>query len=214
LIGIVANKMVEALARPAILIAVNEDLGTARGSARSIEGYHIFEALSACGPLLLRCGGHQGAAGFEFDPTRLDDLRARLREIGESTLPTDLLQPRLHLDAELAADDLTLDLARLLAQLEPFGNGNPQPVFLSRSLPVRRQLRIAGKGRAGVDHLKLFLAGPNGRPLEAIAWRSWNRAGAAPEGAALDLCYSLDVNRYNGTEAVQLTLVDFRSPED
>jgi single-stranded-DNA-specific exonuclease len=213
IIGNVASRMAETQARPAVLIAMNEDLETARGSARSIQGYHIFDALSQCRDLLDRCGGHAAAAGFEMHITRLDDLRAALRRVAEETLPDDLLQPAVRIDRELSPADLTLDLARDLARLEPFGHGNPKPVFMTRALTVVRQLRLTSSRKVGADHLKLFLAGAGRAPIEAVFWRTWPRAPQAPAGAHLDLCYELELNHFNGMVTLQLSLTDFRPTE-
>ncbi len=214
IIGIVASRIVETLSRPAVLVAINETTGRARGSARSIAGYHIFEALSACGEVFDRCGGHQGAAGFDMDPARVEEVRERLRAHAEETLPEDLLEPMLQLDCELPAGEVTMDLARWLNRLEPFGNGNPKPLFMSRRLRVNHQFRLSSKAKAGADHLKLVLDGDQPRPLTAIAWRSWPRAEQCPVGAPIDVAYELDVHRYQGVETLQLTLQDFRSAED
>jgi single-stranded-DNA-specific exonuclease len=208
-IGNVASRLVDVQARPVVMIAIDETAQTARGSARSIEGFHIFDALSACAELLERCGGHQVAAGFDMHPSRLEELRAALREIASRSLPEELLQPSVRVDAELRPDDVTVDLARELLMLEPFGQGNPRPVFLTRGLPVLRQARIASARKTGPDHLKLFAGGAR-RPFEAVFWRGWPRAEQAAVGSELDLCYELELNHYGGTSSVQLTLCDFR----
>jgi single-stranded-DNA-specific exonuclease len=209
-IGNVASRMVEAHARPAILISLNEETATGRGSARSIPGFHMLDALTACGSLFGRFGGHSGAAGFDIEPARVEDLRAVLRAHAEETLPLEMLQPAIQVDAELDASALSLDVARDLAKLEPFGIENPKPVFLTRRLTVTRQLRLASQRKGGGDHLKLLFEGPNRRPLEGVFWRSWPRAEQAPAGAALDVCYELELNHFGGAYNLQLTLCDFR----
>src|SRR5439155_20874366 len=184
-----------------------------RGSARSIPGFHILEALTTCAPLFKRFGGHAGAAGFDIEPSRVEELRQALRTHAEEALPLEMLQPAIRIDAELDTGALTLEVARDLAKLEPFGIENPKPVFVTRRLTVSRQLRLAAQRKGGGDHLKLLFEGPNRRPLEAVFWRSWPRAEQAPAGAALDVCYELDLNHFGGATNLQLTLCDFRAAE-
>lgn len=212
-IGTVASRMVEAQHRPAVLIALNEEASSGRGSARSVDGYHIFAALSRCAEHLGRCGGHQAAAGFDIQPDRVEPLRDALRAIAEENLPDELLQPCLRAEAELALAEITLDLCRELEKLEPFGHANPRPLFVSRRLQVARQTRISASRGAGPDHLKLFVSSGAGRPLEAVYWRGWPRSEACPAGCELDLCYELEVNEWQGTCTVQMTVSDFRAAD-
>ena len=133
-IGIVAGKLAEAVGRPVVMIAL--DGATGRGSARSVDGFHIFDAIASCQPVLERCGGHAQAAGFDIQADRVEEFRQRLCEVAAVTLSDDALQPRIDVDAFLDAAEVDLGLARELRRLEPFGHGNPEPVFVTRAFPL------------------------------------------------------------------------------
>jgi single-stranded-DNA-specific exonuclease len=133
-IGIVAGKMAEAIGRPVIMIALDGETG--RGSARSIDGFHIFEAITACQEVLERCGGHAQAAGFDIRADRVEEFRERLCQVAAESLSDESLQPRIDVDAFLNTADIDLALARELRRLEPFGHGNPEPVFATRAFPL------------------------------------------------------------------------------
>ncbi|MBI3910766.1 MAG: single-stranded-DNA-specific exonuclease RecJ [Armatimonadetes bacterium] len=212
IIGIVASKMVELHGRPAVLVAIDEEAGVGRGSARSISGYHIFQALDACRSLLIRCGGHQTAAGFDVDAACVEALRSALQEVAAQTLSDGLLEPAIHIDAMVPAAAVTLRLADELACLEPFGHGNHEPVLYSGALDVVRCERLAARAKGAQDHLRLYVRpqGAPGAPVEAVLWRGWERASEIPAGGRLDLCYTLGVNAYQGLRAARLDVKDLR----
>ncbi len=210
-IGIVASKIAESLCRPTVMVALDEAAGTGRGSCRSIEGFHVFEALNACRHLLLRCGGHQAAAGFSIEPAKLEEFRVVLTEIARRDLDESLLQPTLRVDAVLTPEMVNERLARDLAALEPFGHGNHEPVFMTPGLRVLEQRRLAGRTTQGPDHLKLRLESPLfRRGLDAVFWRSWGRAEECAADGAIDACYTLEMHQHNGYRNLQLNLKDLR----
>ncbi len=212
IIGIVASKLTESLCRPTIMVAIDEDEDSARGSCRSVEGFHIFEALNACRDLLVRCGGHQAAAGFDIQPAKLDEFRQALREVAEASMEEEMLQPSVKVDAELPLAALDLKLARELALLEPYGQGNPEPVFVTHGLDVVQQWRLNNRASQAVDHLKLRLRHPaHSGGLEALFWRAWGRAEECPPNSRIDACFTLGVNTFNGNQSVQLSLLDLRA---
>lgn len=216
IIGIVASKLVEELSRPTLMIAVDERAEQGRGSARSIHGFHLMEALGECqrrageSPLFLRVGGHEGAAGFDIRPDRIDPLRAALQEYAAENLPEDLLQPFIPVDALLEPAAVNLALAEEIARLEPFGAGNPEPVFVSQNVEVVTQKRLAARSQGAPDHLKLQVrVGPD-QLVDALFWRAWERAEECPPGSRVDLCYQLEVNEYRGQRSAQLNVQDLR----
>ena len=214
IIGIVASRIAEALCRPTIMIAIDEEIGSARGSCRSVEGFHVFEALNACREFLIRCGGHQAAAGFDMDPQHLPAFREMLQEIAATELDDELLQPSVRVDAEVPQSQIDIRLAHELRMLEPFGHGNPEPVLVTRGLQVLEQKRIPNKTTQAVDHLKLRLDHPLQRGgVEALFWRSWPRAEECAVDARIDACFTLELNSFNGHQAVQLNLKDLRAAE-
>src|SRR5205807_6737209 len=133
-IGLAASKIAERLNRPCVVISFEGDIG--HGSARSIEAYHLFDGLTACRDLLDKFGGHSHAAGLSIRRNRVAEFRRRLNEHAASCLTDDDLIPKLNIDAEVSAADLNFQLSQEMSQLEPFGAGNPRPVFVTRALRV------------------------------------------------------------------------------
>lgn len=211
IVGIVASRLTECLYRPAVLIAVDPDGGAARGSCRSVEGFHILDALIACSEHLGHFGGHKAAAGFDIAPEAIPALREAMQAYAREHLPEELLQPTVRVDAELPVEALTMRLAEELARMEPYGQGNPEPVFVSQSMGVLQKSRIAAKASNGKDHLKLRLEHPRFRAgIEAVFWRNWCRAEQTGQSGRIDACYTLECNRHNGYQNLQLNLKDFR----
>jgi single-stranded-DNA-specific exonuclease len=199
-VGIVSSKLVEATGRPALTCAVNED-GLAHGSARSIAGFHIVEALDSVSDLLLKYGGHPMAAGFALAASKLEELRWRLNRYAAERLREEDLGRALTADAELPLEQVNQATVRALARLEPHGIGNPAPLFLLRRLPLRGVNVLKGK------HLKLLVGAPP-RALEAL-W--WDRAGFRSQlagAAAISLLCRPEINVWNGRERAQLKVED------
>ncbi|HEU4752561.1 MAG TPA: DHHA1 domain-containing protein, partial [Armatimonadota bacterium] len=212
IIGIVASKLTEALCRPAVMVSLDEETGRGRGSCRSVDGFHIFEALNHCRELFVRCGGHQAAAGFDIRQENLEALRAALQEYAESELDEELLQPTVHVEAEVPLPAVNLSLARELALLEPYGHGNPEPVLMTPGLSILEQKRLNNRASDALDHLKLRLEHPTiRRGVDALFWRAWPRAEECPPRGRIDACYTLELNLYNGMQYLQLNLRDLRA---
>ena len=212
IVGLVAGRLAESNGQPAALIAVDEETGIGKGSCRSIPGYNIFAALDACRPLLLRCGGHAAAAGFDIQAENVPALRRALQEHAQKTLSDALLRPSLEVDAAVAPHELTLALAKDLARLEPFGTGNREPVLMSRGLRVLDQQRI-GKA-ATSEHMRLKLQSPPaGSLLGAVYWRGWRRAPECLPQQMIDACFTLEINTYQNVSRPQLVLKDVRPAE-
>ncbi|MDR7470898.1 MAG: single-stranded-DNA-specific exonuclease RecJ [Armatimonadota bacterium] len=203
-IGIVASYLVERYSRPAVVIAVQGEVG--RGSARSIEALPLVNVLDACAGLLQRYGGHAMAAGLTIAPGQIEAFRGRfLQEAGRRLRPEDLV-PAIHIDAELALGDLTLDLARELERLAPFGPGNPEPVFAVRGVRAAAT-RVVGEG-----HLRLGLTDGHSF-IDAIGFARGDVAEVlAFTGARLDVAGSLQLERWDDQEKVSLVLRDLSAP--
>ncbi|MGB4337011.1 MAG: single-stranded-DNA-specific exonuclease RecJ [Bacillota bacterium] len=201
-IGIVASKIAEMTFRPTVLVAFEGDVG--RGSCRSVPGFNLYEALGECSDLLLKYGGHAQAAGISISADQLDAFRERLNEIGLECLRRGELVPTMRVDGELAEDEIDLELALELSRLEPFGLGNPSPVFVSRNMMVLECRQVGPEGR----HLKVKL-GRGRRVLDAIGFRlSKKLARVAMAAEEVDVAYSLEVNEWNGRTSVELLLKD------
>ncbi len=162
-IGIAASKISERINRPCVVLSIDGDV--AHGSGRSIEPYHLLNGLTSCADLFDKFGGHSHAAGITIKPERIAELRRRLNEHAAACLTAEDLQPCVHIDAELPTGEVSFELIRELQALEPYGAGNPRPVFLARNLCILSEPRLIGQ-----RHLKMSVAGPKGRPLETIWW--------------------------------------------
>lgn len=197
-IGIVASRIVELYHRPTILIALQD--GNGKGSGRSIPGFHLHDALRACSEHLIRFGGHKYAAGLTIDEGTLQQFTARFDEIAEGLLSEDDLLPEVRIDAELSPGDISLDVAEEVAALEPFGSGNPRPLFLLKGVRVLEKTVVKKR------HLRLRLSA-GGSSLDAIGF---SMAGRIPDEEFLDVVFYLDVNTWNGIKSARLRLKDAR----
>lgn len=205
LVGLVAARLVEELGRPVLMLERGEELS--RGSARSVPGFSIIDALTACEDLFVRFGGHSAAAGFTIANDRLPALEERLLNFAAVHLPDELLMPAIEIDTEVPLGALTWDLLEQIAVLEPFGQANPQPVLISR------RVRVAGAWARGADgqHLKLRLDDGHGGPTyEAIAFRLGNLVGYFEKHPWLDIAYTFEANEWNGARKLQLNIKDLR----
>jgi single-stranded-DNA-specific exonuclease len=201
IVGLVASRLVDDFYRPAIVVEVGEK--TSRGSCRSIPDFHITRALEACEDLLVRFGGHALAAGFEVASHNLSELTERLRRLAAEHLADVELMPVLTVDAEVDLSHMSWDLRQQLSRLEPCGYANPQPLFVSRGVPVRTHRAVGREGR----HLKLALS-DGSATWDAIAFRQGEWAGRLP--ATIDVAYYLEVNEWNDRRQLQLNVQDIR----
>lgn len=200
-IGIVASRIVEEFSRPVIMIALEDGVG--KGSGRSIPGFDLHSALVDCSDLLLRFGGHRAAAGITIATDQVGAFTHRFDQVVRARLTLDELVPVLRVDAEIELDQDTLDLETTLRHFEPFGVGNPAPVFAARNVTVFGSPRIVGR-----DGLKLTLVGSNGTQLEAIGWGMADLAPEIRAGKALDVAFRLERDEYRGESRLQARLAD------
>ena len=205
-IGIVAAKLVDLFHRPAIVLAVDGD--TAYGSGRSIPGFDLLGALDHCGDLFTRYGGHRHAAGVTLESDRLAELRRRITAFANDQLGPEELMPRLRVDGRLPLAGITPGMLRGLKAMEPFGAGNPRPVFHSGTLQLADAPRVL-KSR----HLAMRVR-QEGRVFRAVAWRMADREDFVKRhGDALDLAFHLTENTWRGERTVELSVADIRPGE-
>jgi len=204
-IGIAASKIAERLNRPCVVLSIDGEV--AHGSGRSIEAYHLLNGLTACSDLFEKFGGHSHAAGIAMRPERIAEFRRRLNDHAASVLTPQDLQPSVNIDLELPPDAIAFSLARELEALEPFGAGNPRPVFMTKNLRSLSEPAVI-KDR----HLKLRLAGPQNRPLEAVWWNCIESPGQTPDlRGSIELAYTLETQAWNGDYKMQLNVIDLKS---
>ncbi len=201
-IGIVASRVVERIHRPVVMIALDGTEG--RGSARSIPGFHLYEALAECSEHLNRFGGHRQAAGMDVASDRVEAFRAAFNDVARSRLEGEDLRPMLTPDADLDLGDADLSLVHWLSYLGPHGMGNPGPLFRAVGVEVENA-RVVGEG-----HLKATMRqGPH--RLESIGFGLAERH--PPEslsGGRYDALVRLERNEWRGSVSVQAKLVDLR----
>ena len=208
-VGIVANKLVERYRKPTLLLNQSEN-GILRGSARSVEGLHITEAISTQKNLLLGFGGHPMAAGVALEAWKLPDFRKGLGRAIEAQLGGIVRQePTLQIDCWLKLDEINLEFAESLEALAPFGAGNPSLTFATHKVSLRSAATI-GKNR---EHLRLTVEDEN-ENVQSILW--WGGAGSElpEEGSKFDIAYSLRASTFRGDKQVTLQFEEFRIVEE
>lgn len=205
LVGVLASKVAERFDRPAILIGLDGERG--RGSARTVEGFHLLEAMEAGREHVIRAGGHGQAAGLEIESTRVDAFRAAVNAKARAMLEA---QPRrqrtLLIDCELPFVEVNQSLMRDLDRLRPFGAAHEKPRFLSRGLRLAEEPRLMGADRS---HLNITLrSGANA--LRAVAFHMGARAPELRMGTDIQAVYHPKWNHFRGEVKLELELVDFR----
>ena len=212
-VGIVAARLVERFHRPALVLA--EEGGVAKGSGRSVEGFHLYDALARCAHHLTKFGGHKHAAGVTLDTGRISEFAEALEAEGREALDPAQLSARLRIDAELHPREVRMELASQLRRLAPFGAGNPEPVFFCRDLAAHEVRLLPDKKGTGPGHLKLRLGEVATRVSEgesiALEAIGFNLGGTVPAvGTRLDAAFQLAVDTWNGSERLQLKVKDLR----
>jgi single-stranded-DNA-specific exonuclease len=209
-VGIVASRVVEKTGRPALVIAKEGE--EAHGSGRSISAFHLLEALESCHDLFTRFGGHAHAVGFALPSQAVPLLKQRLNDYAQTRLTPDDLLPQISIEAEIPLSLVTPDLLRNLGRLEPFGHGNPEPVFCSHGVNLLLPPRILKD-----KHIKLRvnqrLANSKASfNYEAVGWRMAERlqAEALQPGDNLDVAFTVGINSHPDFGGLELTLEDYR----
>ena len=204
-VGIVASRLTETYYRPTIVLTAGED-GIISGSARSVGGFDIYAAIDSCNDLLTNFGGHKFAAGLSMHINDLPEFKERFEAYVAAHIREDQLQPSLQIEAELQLGDITKQFYNVLRHLEPFGPGNPRPLFVSRRLINHRDTRAVGKEH---EHLRLDVTDR----INAITGIAFGRADMAEyiqNGNAVDICYELNENTFNHYTTIQMMVQDIK----
>ncbi|MCB9252060.1 MAG: single-stranded-DNA-specific exonuclease RecJ [Flavobacteriales bacterium] len=205
-IGIVASRMIEQHYRPTIILAYSD--GKISGSARSIRGFDIHEALVRCEEHLLQFGGHRYAAGLSLVPEKLEDFKEAFERVARSELSDEQLVPEMVYDLEIKPEEITESLVRLLQQFEPFGPDNMSPVFYLKHLRDTGMARQMGEG---YKHLSLNLSVPKFEyPLKGLGFNLGHKYDEVKGGGAFSALVSIEENEFRGQKTVQLNLKDMR----
>lgn len=201
-IGIVASRLTEKYGLPCILVTFSGEIG--KGSARSIEGFNINDAFAHCSGLLLKYGGHELAAGLSIEKEKLPAFRSAINEYAREVMPEKLPTARLNVDCEILPEEIDLAHAELILQLEPYGSGNPAPVFMLTEAVLEAVTPIGMN-----KHLKLAL-GKGGKHFSAVYFNQTPETFGLSAGDTIDAAFYLEINEFRGARSVQLNIRDVR----
>ncbi len=204
-IGIVASKIAEKYFRPTVIVSFSDDIG--QGSARSIPGFHLFDALTNCATHLMKFGGHAAAAGIQINKKNIESFKAALEKEAADQLEDEDLVPTINIDAELQLPMLTLDLHREISSFGPFGNQNRRPLLLCRNLKIIGSPRLIGRASR---HLE-FKATSGGKVRKAVGFGMGDRIDELKKiRANCDIVFQLIYNDWGGYPSVEMMVYDFR----
>lgn len=207
IVGIVASRLIETYYRPTVVLTMSN--GFVTGSARSVPGFDLYQAIESCSDLLENFGGHMYAAGLTMRPERVEEFTRRFNAYVEENIDPITLQPQVEIDSELFFSNITPAFRRDLNRFQPFGPGNPAPVFVTRGVVSHGETKLVG---ADCEHLRMDLMQrqkPN-TTIQTIAFQQpthyeWIRAGHP-----IDVCYQIIENHYRGSVSVQLRIKDIK----
>lgn len=204
-IGIVASRLVDQYHRPAIVASLGPDL--AQGSGRSVPGFDLYRAIQACSDRLIGFGGHKAAAGLKMSPADFDDFAARFDDHCRGALTPEQREKTLDIDAEVRLGMLNTALVDRIESLEPYGIGNPRPIFVASGLTLAADPRLCGERK---NHVQLRLSqGP--ATLKAVAWNMADRVKGLSAGTPLSVAFYPNINEWNGRREVQLEIKDLKT---
>ena len=206
-IGIVASRLAETYHRPSVVVALGES--TSQGSARSIAGFNLYNAIEACSEGLIGFGGHAAAAGLRLDGATFPHFAERFDRHCRATLTVDQLQKVLVIDAEVPLGMLTNRVVEELGALEPYGIGNPRPVLMADRVRIAADPRPVGDRKQHVQ----FRFEQGGAIVKGIGWNLAERARKLLAGTVCSIAFHPSINDWNGRREVQLEVKDFQLPE-
>ena len=209
-IGIVASRLIETYYRPTVILT--ESNGFATGSARSVQGYDLYQAIEACSDLLESFGGHMFAAGLTLKKENIRPFMDKFEHYVNSTITEEQLVPRIFIDAELPFAEINEEFFKIMSQFQPFGPENMSPIFISRNVFDTGSGRMVGSNG---EHLKLDLCQESAgkKSFSAIAFNQANHFEYIKGGNPFDICFSLEMNEFRGIKNLQLNVRDIKTPD-
>jgi single-stranded-DNA-specific exonuclease len=209
-IGIVASRLIETYYRPTVILT--ESNGFATGSARSVPGYDLYQAIEACSDLLESFGGHMFAAGLTLKKENIKPFMERFEKFVHDTITEDQLHPRIFIDTELSFDEIDENFYQIMSQFQPFGPENMSPVFMSKNIFDTGSGRMVGSNG---EHLKLDLCQDSSRTrsISSIAFNQANHFEHIKAGHPIDICYSIEMNDFRGNKNLQINIRDIKTTE-
>lgn len=204
-VGIVASRLIERYYRPTVVLTMSNDFIT--GSARSIPGFDLYQAIEYCSDLLENFGGHTYAAGLTMKPENYEAFKERFEKYVNENIDDNVLIPQIEIDLDIDVSDINLNLLKQLNRFQPFGPGNNQPIF--RTCGVTGNGRKVGKTD---EHLKLDIdIPPYRRSISGIAFGQSRLVPHVLSGSPFDICYAITENRYRGNIELQLRIGDIKA---
>ena len=204
-VGIVASRLIEHYHRPTIVLTKSGD--HIAGSARSVAGYNLYEAIYQCRDLLVAYGGHFAAAGLTLLPENLEPFIKRFDDVVSATIPDDLLIPEIVIDAEISFREIKENFYNIICRMEPFGPENMRPVFITKKCVDFGYSKVLKEA-----HLKLVLK-QDDTIMSGIGFNMADKFPLFANGTPVDIVYSIDENEWNGNKNLQLKIIDVRSSE-
>lgn len=198
-IGIVASKITEMYYKPSILLSIEDDI--AKGSGRSIEGFDLHNALCECNDLLQKYGGHEMAVGLSLSKNNLEEFSQKIQDISKD-IDLEQLVPIIKIDKILTSKDLEVENIKTLKMLEPFGEGNKNPNFLIKNAKIT-SIRALSEGK----HLKIAV-NVDGKNIDVIGFKMGELVNNFLIGDKIDIAGTIDINVFNGTANIQMTLIN------
>lgn len=203
-IGIVASRCIEKFHRPTIILTQSENKAT--GSARSVPGFDVYNAIAKCSDLLDQFGGHMYAAGLTMDVENVPLFQKKFEEIVSGSIPEELLTPVIEIDTPINFDQITSKFFNVLSQMEPFGPANPKPVFIASNVHIVNATRVIKE-----KHLKLTLKQlENSQRFEAIGFNIASLAEKIAEDVLFQIAFTIEENNYRGMRSIQLNIKDIK----
>ena len=207
IVGIVASRLIETYYKPTVVLTMSNNFAT--GSARSVAGFDLYQAVESCSDLLENFGGHMYAAGLTMKPENVEEFTRRFHAYVEEHIDPTLLVPQVDIDSELLFSDITPSFRAVLSRFQPFGPGNTAPVFVTRSVSNRGDAKLVG---AEQEHIKMDLTQrqkPN-TTIGSIAFQQPSHYEWIRNGRPIDVCYTIVENHYRGVTTPQLRIKDIK----
>jgi len=201
-VGIVASRLIETYYRPTVVLTKSGEF--VAGSARSVPGFNLYEAIHACRELLLGYGGHFAAAGLTMEPEKIELFRNKFEEIVSTTIRDELLVPEIIIDAEISFKEIRKPFYEILCQMEPFGPDNLRPVFVSKNVMNTGYSKIVKE-----EHIKFSLKQGND-VITGIGFGMAHKFSLLELREPMDIVFKIDENEWNGTTSLQLRVIDFK----
>ena len=203
-IGIVASRLIEKYYRPTVLLT--ESNGHAVGSARSVPGFNLYEAIASCSHLLEQWGGHQAAAGLSLAIENIDEFRDTFERVVDEMITEELLTPIIEYDMEIPLSIVTLSFCKTLERFGPFGPENMKPVFVTKRVKNMYRPKIVGN-----NHVQLQLTSDESNTyFKAIAFGFGELFDSIAAARYFDICYTVEPNEYNGNYSLNLNIKDIK----